>query len=171
MEQNSFSPEVEAQSQEATGFQLSNFPPIDPVLWHEVRMTNISNTSSPLTLVVGGVVVSGHLISERKYATTMGRMRAESTRFVNEDGGEMTQKEEAKERQQFSESFASFARSQEDYENDPEAHYFIHMEDVVIPQGGVPVQTPLWRCRLTEVSGFTFASMDGINSRGGAPVR
>lgn len=171
MEENSLSPEVEAQEQEATGLQLSNFPAIDPVLWHEVRMTNILNISSPLTLVVGGVVVSGHLISERKYAATMGRMRAESTRFINDDGSAMTQEEETRQREQFSESFALFARSQEEYQNDPEAHYFIHMEDVVIPQGGVPVRTPLWRCRLTEVSGFTFASMDGINSRGGAPIR
>jgi hypothetical protein len=37
---------------------------------------------------------------------------------------------------------------------------FIHLQHVTIMNGGVGIHVPLWRARLTEITGWTFGSID-----------
>lgn len=59
---------------------------IDPFLLKLSRMANGYNLPTPVTLICGGVVVSGHTISEIKYFAKIGEQMAQASTFVGDDG-------------------------------------------------------------------------------------
>jgi hypothetical protein len=103
-----------------------------------------------LTVIVDGAVVSGLAISNKKWADLTSALLngvfpqlaeefADSANFLRQANEDMVEQRAAEDR--------------------PRVPFkFIHMRDVTIHNGGGLIRFPLWRGKLSHVSGWSFGS-------------
>lgn len=118
-----------------------------------VKMANQNGVEMGITLQVGGVLVSGQLVSGKKYFEG----------FADDFSGAMSDPEEA---QGVRNAFAKFGSGygKEEDESAPQFEpTFIHLKDArVFHPGGTAVpgnRGVWWRGRLSEVAGFVLGSL------------
>jgi hypothetical protein len=100
----------------------------------------------PLTVSVGGTVVTGMLISEDEYFSRVG------TKFSREMAGPTVEGQESLDR------FFSSWPDRRVGEADPQAKFaHVHLADAqVILSGGGMLPPVLWRCRTDAIDGYCF---------------
>ena len=125
---------------------------VDWYLLHLVSLANENGLEFGLTLTVGGSIVSGTLISGKKYFET----------FASDLSSAWPGDEDAKEiiRSSFAGWSAIYNRKKEDDDDRPPPQY-IHLSNARVhtPQGSLPTNTGvLWRGKINAVSGFSLGS-------------
>lgn len=134
-------------------------PPMDWLLRRFVRLINSTAAGEMgVTLLIGGSLISGHLISGRAYVEALAEQFVE--RLVDPSVGE---------------SMGEFVRmagsvyleSQEGSVPDP---VFIHLRDAKLfhPSGhSIPTnEGVLWRGRISHIDGFFFGQMSSSSASG-----
>jgi hypothetical protein len=118
-----------------------------------VEMANRGDTSFPITLNVGGLLISGNIVAGQAYFEGLADSVAESMTGVDEQTREEVKKEVAE--------AGGMVYSSDAPGGQP---HFIHLRDARIfapPDQQVPVQKSVyWRGRLDAVQGFTFGTLD-----------
>ncbi|MFI6334031.1 hypothetical protein [Streptomyces sp. NPDC050535] len=103
----------------------------------------------PLTLVVGGAFLSGHLISHEAWTAEWAR----SLHGVDDPGAELLAR--------FPEQVDEVVAAKQDHPVPRRLPQWIHLRDATGFAGtGGNVLMPLWRGRLTDVSGWSLGKSD-----------
>jgi len=117
-----------------------------------VDHVNEHGGSIPLTVTVGGSVVSGTLIGVREYyertADDLANVfpsRAESITAALQDAGEQSVDSVRKHKEQVRAG-----------ETQLETPHFLHLRDVRYLSAGTRTQTTLWRARIHDIAGFSL---------------
>lgn len=124
-------------------------PKIDFYLQSLVNMANDHGTEIGITLVLGGTVLTGTLISGPTY------FKAFSEAFAAAWPGDAQAKEDIRE------SLALPSTMYGQGKTEAVGASFIHLKGATVrtPNGYLPESGMLWRGRLTEVSGFMLGSI------------
>ncbi|MCX5542594.1 gas vesicle protein [Paraburkholderia sp. CNPSo 3076] len=128
---------------------MAERPRVDWYLQLLVNMANERGVEMGITLVCGGSVVSGTLISGATYFESFAD--AFTSAWPTEDEGRNTMRD-------------ALSRPASMYgagKSDALGPSFIHLKNarVCTPSGSAPNPGMLWRGRLTEVSGFSLGSI------------
>lgn len=140
------------EAQEPSALGLEHAIHGQSVDWHLQKLVALANESGlemGLTLVLGGSVVSGTLISGRKYFEAFGKEFADAWNGADPE--------------RLRESFASHGEiyDYEDADNVPLPQY-LHLQGarVHFPGGNIPSNRGvLWRGKINAVSGFCLGSL------------
>ncbi|MFM0060631.1 hypothetical protein PQR64_33910 [Paraburkholderia phytofirmans] len=124
-------------------------PKIDFYLQHLVTMANTEGVEMGITVILGGTVVTGQLISGKTYFESFGEMFA-SAWNADEDGKKAIQ-----------DAMSEPAKMYGPGQSDAAGPSFIHLKNATVrtPSGALPNEGALWRGRLTEVSGFMLGEI------------
>jgi hypothetical protein len=123
-------------------------PDVDWYLQQMVKMANEQGVEMGVTLVVGGSVITGTMVSGATYFETFAEQFASG--WTDEESKGTIQKALAQPAQLYAHG----------KNNDPLGASFIHLRDarIITPSEAMPTQGMLWRGRLTEVSGFSLGT-------------
>jgi hypothetical protein len=113
-----------------------------------VNLVNIGGVSFDITLVVGGFLISGVLITGDEYYETFGKDFGQAMTHINAEAAQNI-------REGFSSLGDRYKREREDKSSDSQSTYYIHLKNCKL--GGVSSQSSfggIWRGRISEVSGF-----------------
>lgn len=119
---------------------------------------SITKQEQAITLVCGGVVVSGVVVPEETFFARIG-LNEVGRDIAEEVADERQQREELAERAR-QEGLSEEARRSLDDKIDDLQRRFVHMRDVVIFSGPRMVTAEAWRGRLSEVSGWSLGTVD-----------
>jgi hypothetical protein len=124
-------------------------PELDWYLQHLVTMANTQGVEMGITVILGGTVVTGQLISGKTYFESFGALFAGAWN-ADEDGKRAIQDEMSKPAEMYGPD-----------KHDAAGPSFIHLKNATVrtPSGSLTNQGVLWRGRLTEVSGFMLGSI------------
>ncbi|CAN7774730.1 gas vesicle accessory protein GvpU [Paraburkholderia hospita] len=124
-------------------------PKVDFYLQNLVTMANTQDVEMGITLVLGGTVITGQLISGKTYFESFGALFA-SAWNSDEDGKKAIQEAMSKPAEMYGPD-----------KSDAAGPSFIHLKNATVrtPSGALTNQGVLWRGRLTEVSGFMLGEI------------
>lgn len=97
-------------------------------------------TSMSLTVNVDGALISGLLVSRPTWFT---ELAATTSGF----GGELIAE------------IGAILDRQEPEDDEGEAPGFLHLQDAAVVSGGKPVPLGYWRCRVADVSAWSFSTI------------
>ncbi|MDR6503549.1 hypothetical protein J2785_006742 [Burkholderia ambifaria] len=124
-------------------------PKIDFYLQSLVTMANKHGVEMGITIILGGTVVTGQLISGKTYFETFGAQFAAA--WNSDDDGKKA----------IQDAFSEPAKMYGPDKGDTAGPSFIHLKNATVrtPSGYLPNEGVLWRGRLTEVSGFMLGQI------------
>jgi hypothetical protein len=125
-----------------------------------VHVANTSDVEMGVTLHVGGLIVTGRLISGATYWRESAQKLRESGQGPRELIEPMAEGME-KVAEAYSDAYAADAADPDDHA----ATAFLHLRDAhtLVPQGPTPTAGALWRGRLASVDGFSFGELKGMS--------
>jgi hypothetical protein len=125
----------------------------DPILDDLVRLVEKSTAEIPITLMVGGILVSGMLVSHKSYLNYFSTEFPKSCQDAEIVGFIQSQCKKAEEA----------PSSPKSEEGPPEPRQYIHLKDA---KYFVPSQNPIpqaggiwWRGHMSEVDGFNIGTL------------
>jgi hypothetical protein len=126
----------------------------DPYLLTLVHMANIGQFSAGVTLTVGGLIVTGDLISGASYFERLSKMVQSESKSLDDES-----------KKSVGEFFLSFGEEYKPDSNQPESKLtpiqFIHIGKArLISHGHKPIDLRLWRGRIDSIDGFTIGTID-----------
>ncbi|MEI8610280.1 hypothetical protein P4S70_15395 [Enterovibrio sp. Hal110] len=115
-----------------------NYDYLDSFLTDLLRNLETHDFESSITCTVGGSLVSGTMISGKKYFTTLNESSGATDGEIN-----------------------LFVRMAEFYDKQPPESltYFLHLRDVTFFQSSKLVKCQLYRLKVSDISGFTLGSI------------
>jgi hypothetical protein len=137
------------QQEEPVNPAMAKRPGVDWYLQNLVIMANTKGVEMGITVILGGTVVTGLLISGKTYFEAFGALFANAWNS-DEDGKKAIQ-----------DAMSEPAKMYGPDKGDPAGPSFIHLKDAFVrtPSGSLVNQGALWRGRLSEVSGFMLGSI------------
>lgn len=152
-------PEPEAEDIQPVEVVYPDHPPVvDEFLWSYVKAANtgLYDGSFNITLFVQGTIICGMVIGERTYLSRVADRQSEGVSFPN-----LTEPVDMDEvRNSMRKGIMSHASDQEQYQNDIDASYFIHLSGVTIIKGDNWLKCDLWRGKLSRVDGFAWGAFN-----------
>jgi hypothetical protein len=117
-------------------------PVVDWVLERVVSLVNGNNAEFPVTLALGGTLLSGTMISGQKYLAGI------IAQFAPD--------EQSEQRQFWNSYLEELTKSNAEHEVGQDVN-FVHLRDVSLFRSDSPrIEKTWWRCRLSEVAAFTL---------------
>lgn len=130
---------------------MADRPKIDWHLQGLVTMANEHGIEMGITLILGGTVITGQLISGKTYFES----------FAEEFANAWSEDDEIREKTRAAMATPAETHYGPGRISDPAGTSFIHLKKAKIqgPDGSSVIRGTLWRGRLTEVSGFFLGSV------------
>lgn len=130
-----------------------NYIQRDAVLDTFVYIINENDIEMGLTLFVGGLIVTGDLISFKKYLEGIGESFQESESEVAKSIGEV-----------ISSIIPEKTEDKESEEGQDSSDVnFIHLQNVTVISSNTNYSVPFWRGSLASVDGFSFGKFNFNN--------
>jgi hypothetical protein len=132
----------------------------DNVLAMLVHVANTSDVEMGMTLHVGGLMITGRLISGATYWAASAQELRDSgqgpTQLIESMAENMDKVAEA-----YRDAYAADAADPGDHA----ATTFVHLRGAhtLVPQGPTPTAGAFWRGRLASVDGFSFGELKGMS--------